>query len=235
MATRDDRQHVSAEDVQQFRERLIANGVVLAQADGEQRDLFPVAIGAQEGISLLTWVRNELAHRTLESGLGFAVSTLFILEGLLANGHDARHVAADPYQFVGLPTHSTRYAGVGLQQLEEAGVRHLVEFYAEESQIVFPRLLAEGRHFDLAFIDGNHRFEAVFLDLIYAGRLLKEKGIVFVDDVQMPGPKHAVEFCVLNLGWTLEEEGGEGDHEWAVVRTGAHDAYLRSPMEFAGF
>jgi predicted O-methyltransferase YrrM len=65
---------------------------------------------------------------------------------------------------------------------------------------VFPRLLAEGREFDLAFIDGNHRFEAVFLDLIYSGRLLKERGCVFVDDVQLPGPTHAVGFCIANLG-----------------------------------
>jgi predicted O-methyltransferase YrrM len=71
----------------------------------------------------------------------------------------------------------------------------------------------------LAFIDGNHRFEGVFLDLVYAGRLLKEGGIVFVDDVQFPGPEHAVRFCVANLGWTIEDEGREGEHEWAVVRT----------------
>ena len=57
---------------------------------------------------------------------------------------------------------------------EEAGVCGVVEFYAEESQIVLPRLLAAGRRFDLAFVDGNHRFEGVFLDLLYSGRLLKE-------------------------------------------------------------
>jgi hypothetical protein len=34
-------------------------------------------------------------------------------------------------------------------------VRDLVDFHAEESQIVLPRLLAEGRRFDLAFIDGR--------------------------------------------------------------------------------
>lgn len=45
-------------------------------------------------------------------------------------------------------------------------VRDLVEFHAEESQIVLPRLLAEARRFDLAFVDGNHRFEGVFLDLM---------------------------------------------------------------------
>jgi predicted O-methyltransferase YrrM len=221
--------------VRDFREELIAEGVVVAEADGRPRELRPVAIGPEEGDALLSWVRTEQVHRTLESGLGFAISTLFICEGLLANGGDVLHVAADPYQFVGLPTHSTTYAGVGLQLLEQAGVRGLVEFYAEESQIVFPRLLAEGRQFDLAFIDGNHRFEAVFLDLIYAGRLLKEGGVIFVDDVQLPGPKHALRFCVANLGWVIEDKGREAAHEWVVVRTGSRDAFLRPYAEFVDF
>ena len=138
-------------------------------------------------MALREWVRKEHALRTLETGLGYAISTLFICEGLLENGTDGRHVAADPYQFRGLPMHQTTYGGVGLQILEDAGVRDLVEFHTEESQIVLPRLLADGRRFDLAFLDGNHRFEGIFLDLVYSGRLLEEGGIVFVDDTQLPG------------------------------------------------
>jgi predicted O-methyltransferase YrrM len=221
--------------VREIRERLIEAGTIVARGDGLRRDIFPVAIGRDEGHALLEYVHKEGAHRTLESGLGFAVSTLFICEGLLANGPNGRHVAADPFQLVGRPINTTTYAGVGLQLLDDAGVRDLVEFYDEESQVVFPRLLAEGRTFDLAFIDGNHRFEAVFLDVIYAGRLLKERGVVFVDDVQLPGPAHAVEFCVANLGWTIEDSGAEGLHEWAVVRTGSHEAFLRPYEEFVDF
>jgi predicted O-methyltransferase YrrM len=222
--------------VREVRERLFADGTVVARADGVRRELFPVAIGLEEGLSLREWVRRERAVSTLETGLGYAISTLFICEALIANGSDARHVAADPYQFEGLPEHRTTYVGVGLQILEEAGVRDVVEFYAEESQIVLPRLLAEGRRFDLAFLDGNHRFEGVFLDLIYSGRLLKEGGIVFVDDTQLPGVRRAVDFCVANLGWFIEEGGEEGDvHEWLVVRTGPSDAFRRPLTHFVDF
>jgi GNAT superfamily N-acetyltransferase len=220
--------------VRAVRDRLISAGVVMAP-DGMRRELFPVAIGPAEGAALGDWVRREDARRTIESGLGFAISTLFICEGLLDNGPDGLHVAADPYQFVSLPTHRTTYDGVGLQILEEAGVRDLVEFYAEESQIVFPRLLASGGQFDLAFLDGNHRFEAVFLDLIYAGRLLKEGGVVFVDDTQLPGVERAAAFCVSNLAWTIEDRGKEDVHEWAVLRTGSHKAFRRPYTEFVDF
>ncbi len=221
--------------VREVRDRLVTAGTVVARADGRSRELFPVAIGVEEGLALRDWVSKEGALRTLETGLGYAISTLFICEGLLANGPDGRHVAADPYQLAGLPMHRTTYVGVGLQILEEAGVRDLVEFYAEESQIVLPRLLAEGRRFDLAFLDGNHRFEGVFLDLIYSGRLLKEGGIVFVDDTQLPGVRRAVEFCVANLGWVTEDGGIEGVHEWLVLRTGPRDAFLRPHTEFFDF
>jgi len=63
--------------------------------------------------------------------------------------------------------------------LEEAGVAHLVEYYAEESQITLPRFVSENRYFDFAFVDGSHLFDRVFLDLIYLGRLVHPGGIIF--------------------------------------------------------
>jgi predicted O-methyltransferase YrrM len=224
------------ERVRRVRERLFETGTVVARADGAVRELFPVAIGLEEGLALRSRVRKEGAQRTLEVGLGYGVATLFICEGLLANGARGPHVAVDPYQFEGLPTHRTRYAGVGLEILEEAGVRDLVEFHAEESQIVLPRLLADGRRFDFAFVDGNHRFEGVFLDLIYCGRLLHESGVVFVDDTQLRGVRRAVDFCLANLGWTVEDEGAEGDvHEWTVARTGPSELFQRPLAELVDF
>jgi predicted O-methyltransferase YrrM len=200
------------ERVRGVRERLLAGGEVL-----------PVAIGPTEGAALSEWVRREGALRTIETGLGYAVSTLFICEGLLANGPGGRHVAIDPNRLD------------SLDRLEEGGVRDLVEFYPEESQIVLPRLLSEGRRFDLAFIDGNHRFEGAFLDLVYCGRLLEPGAVAFVDDMQLPAIRRATSFCVSNLGWTIEDEGSEGEHEWVVLRTGSPDAFHRPFDSFAEF
>jgi len=206
----------AAERLRQVRERLPCD------------ELAPVAIGPEEGAALRDCVRREGARRTLETGLGFAVSTLFICEGLLANGPEARHVAIDPR----LPN---SHVDAGLRTLEEAGVRDVVEFHAERSELVLPRLLAEGRRFDLAFIDGNHRFEGVFLDLVYSGRLLRPGAVVFADDMQLPAVRRATAFCIANLGWTVEDDGHEGEHEWAVLRIGPPEAYDRPFDCFAGF
>ena len=54
----------------------------------------------------------------------------------------------------------------------------MVEHHAEKSEIVLPRFVDEARSFDLAFVDGNHRFDGVFVDLFYLGRLVRKGGIV---------------------------------------------------------
>lgn len=206
----------AAERLREVRERLALD------------ELAPVAIGPVEGAALRDWVRREGARRTLETGLGYAVSTLFVCEGLLANGGDVSHVAIDPQ----LPN---SHVDAGLHTLEQAGVRELVEFRAEGSEVVLPRLLAEKRSFDLTFVDGNHRFEGVFLDLVYCGRLVRPGAVVFADDMQLPAVRRATAFCVSNLGWTVEDEGREGEHEWVVLRTGSSDAFNRPYDSFVEF
>jgi predicted O-methyltransferase YrrM len=200
--------------VREVIERLVRDGTVTARSDGTVHDLFPVAVGAAEGEALREWVVGERPRRTIEIGLGYGISALFICEGLLSNGDmAARHLALDPNQTV-------RFGSCGLQVLEEAGVASLVEHHAEESQIALPRFLSEGRRFDLAFVDGNHRFDGIFLDLVYLGRLLRPGAIVVVDDYQLPAVARAASFCLTNLGWSLEAMSPPDDlHQWAVLRT----------------
>jgi predicted O-methyltransferase YrrM len=204
----------SSASVRNVIDRCVRRGECVAQSDGSVHALFPVAVGEAEGESLREWVRREGATRTIETGLGYGIAALFVCEGLLANDAErVGHVAVDPHQ-------STRFANVGLQLLDEAGASELVDVYAEESQLVLPRLLGEGHTFDLAFVDGNHRFDGVFLDLVYLGRLVRPGGIVFVDDLQLRSVARAVSFCMTNLEWKIEEDARAEDlHHWVVLRT----------------
>ena len=198
-------------------ERLVRDGTAVARSDGTLHSLFPVAASVAEGEALREWVLREGATQTIEIGLGYGISALHICEGLLGNASEAtaRHVVIDPYQ-------ARRFSDCGLQFLDEAGVAQLVEHRAEESQVALPRLLGEGRSFDLAFVDGNHRFDGVFVDLFYLGRLVLPGGIVFLDDYQLPGVARAASFFVANVGWALEDVSAADDlHQWAVLRTSA--------------
>ena len=189
--------------------------LLVAASDGTEHRIFPVAVSPKECESVRNWVSRENATRTIEIGLGYGISALYICEGLLLNGDKAaRHVVLDPFQ-------SGRFGDCGLQVLEEAGVRELVEHHAEESQIALPRFLGEGRSFDLAFVDGNHRFDRVFLDLYFLGQLVGKGGIIILDDYIWPGIKRAVSFFLTNLNWKIEETNEEGQQ--AVLRTSKED------------
>ncbi len=198
-------------------ERLMAEGSMIARADGSTRDVRKVSITAGEGEALARWVLRENATRTIEIGLAYGVSALHICRALVESGaSEARHVVLDPFQ--------AGFGDCGLQVLEEAGVRSLVEFHAEMSQIALPKFLKEQRRFDFAFLDGNHRFDSVFVDLFYLGRLLRKGGVILLDDYQLPGIRRAVSFYLTNLNWRVEEECSRDElHHWVVVRTAEAD------------
>lgn len=190
-----------------------AEGTVRADADSTTHSLFPVAIPPVEGETLSRWVRREGAASTIEIGLGYGMSALFIFRGLLEAGSRAfAHLAIDPHQH--------GFSNIGLQLIDEAGLRDHFEFHPEPSEIVLPRLVAQARQFDFGFIDGNHRFDGVFLDLVFLGRVIRGGSVIFLDDYQLPSVRKAVAFCTRNLGWLIEEEGEADDrHRWTVVRT----------------
>lgn len=205
------------EDVERVRRviaRLVAEGTAIAAKDRTVHKLFPVAVTPSEGESIREWVIREGATRTIEIGLGYGISTLFICEGLLQTaGRGAHHVAIDLHQ-------STRFANCGLQFLSDAGVAELVEFREEDSYLALPRFLSEGRTFHFAFVDGNHRFDGAFVDLAYLARLIRPGGVVFLDDYQLPAIQRAVSFWQRNVGWEVEDVSqSNSEHQWAVVRT----------------
>jgi predicted O-methyltransferase YrrM len=203
-----------AQQVRAVIESLDRPGSTPINAGDAQADFRTVSITTEEGEAIRKWVLTENATYTIEIGLAFGFSALYVCEGLLLNGNpDPRHITLDPWQ-------SSGYANRGLEILEEAGVRSLVEFHGEESQLALPQFLKEGRQFDLAFVDGNHRFDAVFLDLYYLGHLVRKGGIIILDDYNLPGIKRAASFFVNNLGWKIEETSPPEDkHHWVVLRT----------------
>lgn len=84
----------------------------------------------------------------------------------------------------------------------------------------------------LAFVDGNHRFDAVFVDLYYLGRLVRRGGIIILDDTDLPGVTRAASFYIKNLGRTVEATAPAGDeHGWTVLRT-AEDEDTRDFRHF---
>lgn len=172
------------------------------------------SIRTAEGESLKQWVVKEKAVNSIEIGLAYGFSTLYICEGLLHNKQNPKHTIIDAWQ-----TQPDKYANIGLDLLAKAGVKDIIEFHGEKSQIVLPRFLGDNRKFDFAFVDGNHRFDYVFLDLFYLGQLVRSGGVIFMDDYNAPGIKKATAFFVKNLGWRIEDDDADKEREWVILRT----------------
>lgn len=197
--------------------------------DGNAIQLRPHSIERAQGEAIRDLAVAEGAKRTIEVGLALGMSALFLCQAVLPRG--GRHVAVDPFQ-------AESWNGAGLRTLREAGVEELVEVIEEESQLALPRLVAEGREFDFAFVDGDHRFEGVFLDLYFMTRLVRPGGLVVVDDMWMPAVRTAVAYVEKNLGASLEPDALPNAFRWRKrplrrrVPSGTGDtAVLRLPSE----
>jgi predicted O-methyltransferase YrrM len=164
---------------------------------GDAIALSPHSIERDQGEALRELAIAEGAEQTIEVGLALGMSALFLCQAVLGRG--GSHVAIDPFQ-------ESSWSGAGLIVLEQAGVREQVEFIEEESQLALPRLVSEGRSFDLAFVDGDHRFESALLDLYFMTRLVRPEGLIVMDDMWMPSIRTAVAYAERNLELTLEPD-----------------------------
>jgi predicted O-methyltransferase YrrM len=142
---------------------------------------------------------NLKPTHTLEIGLATGASALAITHGhrLNEDGTLRSHTAIDPYQ------HEMDDAGV--VQIERAGLEQYFSLIRTQSLVALPELLANGRQFDLIYIDGNHLFEHAFVDTFYSMRLLRMGGIVLLDDSTFLDIQKIINFVRRNLKGKVDE------------------------------
>lgn len=171
-----------------------------------------------EGEYLHELVRANGFRKTLETGLGPGLSAASIM-----TASRARHVAIDPFQ--------ADYGDCGLKNMERLGLRQNLEFYADFSHSILPRLLAQGRTFELAFIDGDHKFDGQFVDFYYAAALIEQDGFIVLHDTWMRGTSYLVNYVRANR--PDFQPVPRSPRNMAVFRK--HGADRRDWMHFEGF
>src|SRR5262249_49714025 len=137
-------------------------------------------VSREDGAFLQRAIEATRATRTLEVGMAYGVSTLFICEALAQISAEARHVALDPFQHAD-------WRGIGLANVKRAGFESIVEFHEKRSELALPAFLAEERVFDVVLIDGWHSFDQALVEFYYVNRMLRSGGIVLFDDANWPG------------------------------------------------
>jgi predicted O-methyltransferase YrrM len=149
-------------------------GTVLTLNHPDFPDL-PSHVDPVEGAFLQELVASVRPETSLEIGMAYGVSTLFICEALERAGSGARHIVSDPFQL-------SLWRGIGLQNLERAGYGGMIEFHERRSEFLLPELAERGTRLDFAFVDGWHTFDQVMVEFYYLNRMLRVGGVIAFDD-----------------------------------------------------
>jgi hypothetical protein len=168
--------------------------------DGAKYAVYPAGIKRPEGEALYKLARDLDVGQTLEVGMAWGLSTLFFCQAHKDAGHAMpAHTAIDPFQ-------TQSFHGMGLHNVRAAGLGAMVTFLEESSHTALPRLMAEGRKYDLIFVDGSHLFDAALVDFFYADRLVPIGGHLVFDDLWMPSVRKVLGFVLANRTYRIAEE-----------------------------
>ena len=215
--------------------RAIYDAGAVTGRSGKKIPIWPTGITEVSGDFLRDLVVRENAQRTLEVGLGLGLSSIAIVEGLLAN---AARSGADALRGV---LHTTMdYAQsnrdhAGERTLEESGAATVTRFIARDSCVALAQLMSDGERFDFAFIDGGHQFDPLMVDVFFALRLVKPDGLIVLDDHWMPAVQTVLAYCTTNWGLELELFDANGPGARLVAFRNNGKAHLREWDHFRPF
>ena len=165
-------------------------------------------ISQEEGDFLWNLIRTKNIEKTIEVGCAFGISSLHICDALSTKAQP-HHVILDPYQ-------SSYWHGVGIANLDRAGFG-FYEFIEKPSEIALPELMAEGRSFDLAFVDGGHVFDLTIMNFLYLSKMVRVGGYIVFDDCGWPEIRRAMRFIVSNYP-EFEVVGIVGNDKTSIKR-----------------
>ncbi|MCL1471486.1 class I SAM-dependent methyltransferase [Argonema antarcticum] len=180
-------------------------------------------ISSEEG-KLLQEIIYELKPKvSLEVGLAYGISALFICEAL-KNTPNSRHIIIDPMQ-------STHWQGIGLNNLKKVGYEEIIEFHQQPSHLALSQLEAQGIKIDFAFIDGMHTFDHTLIDFFYVDKLLNVGGVVAIDDTSFPSIHKVCRFIVTNRAYSIYRYFNRIDYKPSLGRRALERlAHIYEPM-----
>ena len=150
-------------------------------------------IRIEQGAMLNRLMREHSVKCSLEVGLAYGFSTVWMLDALRAQPNSA-HTAIDPFQ-------KTSFGGIGLAQAARLGGAVRFEWLPDYSIHALSDLIRQGRRFDFIYIDGNHRFDDVIVDFYLSDQLLRPGGLIVLDDMWMSSIQTAGNFIVQNRAY----------------------------------
>jgi hypothetical protein len=150
-------------------------------------------ISAVAAALIYTLVRNARPQHVVEIGTYHGGTSELICQALHENGSGILHTVS-PFE----AEHVCPIFDSWPQEL-----RWHLEFYPMTSMDFYYQLYRRGIRPEIAFIDGDHSYQAALFDIQSLARSLERRGFLLVDNVSQPGPYYAaMDFLQRNPDWT---------------------------------
>jgi len=148
-------------------------------------------ISFEQGTVLATIHREMKPDVSLEIGMAYGFSTLFILDSMHEHKY-GYHIAIDPFQ-------KSLWHGIGIKAVEQLDFNLRFNMILDYSVSSIPQLYTYGVRPNYIYIDGDHRFDSVLVDFYLSHRILSQGGVIIFDDLWMPSIQKVVSFIRSNF------------------------------------
>ena len=150
-----------------------------------------IRVSFSEG-RVLAAIHNSIRPSlSIEIGLAYGFSTLFILDSMFENNY-GKHVAIDPCEV-------THWHGIGLKSIHDLKFDDRFEWQEAMSIDALSTMRRDGVRAQYIYIDGNHTFDTAFIDFCCSDKILDTGGVIILDDIWMPSIKTVVSFIKNNF------------------------------------
>jgi predicted O-methyltransferase YrrM len=142
-------------------------------------------IRLDEGYFLYNFIKTHKITETLEIGLGYARSASYIMAAT-----KKKHFAIDPFQ--------KNYNFGGIRNIKRCGFARLFHHIAKPSAFALLELIRKKKTFEFIFIDGDHKFDGIFVDFFFSDFLIKQNGFILLHDSWMRSTQIVTRFVKTN-------------------------------------
>jgi len=149
-------------------------------------------VSLAEGMTLHSLCVTDRVTATLEVGLAYGFSAVFLLAALDRVG-GGTHTAIDPFQM-------TDWHGIGMTHASELTAQSATltsrsfTWIEDRSDRALVDLERAGRTCGLVFIDGYHRFDDVLVDFTLSARMCRSGGLIVLHDMWLDSIKAVASF-----------------------------------------
>ena len=174
---------------------IVKKGYAVAE-DGRRVVIAPESISEKEGLYIQNIISELNPTVTLEIGMAYGVSSLYICDSLKRKSN-TKHIIIDP-QSSKMP-----WFGIGIHNLHKAGYGEIIEHHDMKSYEALPQLLSRGQKIDFALIDGWHTFDYALVDFFYIDKMLSVGGVVVFDDADWKSIRKLCRYVTKNNSYSI--------------------------------